>query len=189
MHTSTSVDDAMDRIYADLKQFNHFSSPEANIASVQRSGNTAHFAVNGAAPALASWVIGNSIDVTLWDRDAQKQVVAVTIGDHPLVGVRKWWPEKAGELLSSSGGIVDIITEAYERKSGLFNRFGYWLAGPYGQNDMWLTYLQNIATYWKGNYNASVVEWEAKHNRVSGTQNPFRAELPAALQNSRFTHR
>jgi RHS repeat-associated protein len=183
-----TTNEAMNRIYDDLRQFNHFSSPVQNIAAFTRSGDKGHFSVNGAAVAGASWIVGNSIDIIVLERSAQKEVIGITIGDHPLVGVRKWRPEKAGELLGKKGGIIDVVTEAYERPSGMFNDWFYSLAQQ-GQNEMWLIYLQNIAIYWHDHHKATDLEWEKVQKKVPGTINPFRAELPAELQNSRITYR
>jgi hypothetical protein len=159
-----------------------------NVAEFYRSGNTGHFSINGAAVAASSWVVGNSIDIIVLERPSNRQVIGVTIGNHPLVGVRKWWPSKAGDLLGSTGAIVDVETEAYERASGFWNETFYSQAKE-AQNTMWLTYLQNIAIYWKNNHKGKVVEWEKNVGPASGTNNPFRAELPAHLQNSRITYR
>lgn len=179
---------AMNRIYDDLRQFNHFSSPVPNVARFTRDGNKGHFAISDAPIALGSWLLGNSIDIIVLEHQARREVVGVTIGDHPLVGVRKWWPEKAGLLLTGSGTIVDVVTEAYERASGKWNESLYSEARS-EQKRMWLTYLQNIATYWRKHHRAQVVEWEEVLETAEGTANPFRSELPAELRNSRFTYR
>lgn len=179
---------ALDRIYDDLRRFNHFSSPMRNVAEFTRDGDKGHFAINGAPIAFGSWFLGNSIDIIVLENAAKREVTGVTIGDHPLVGVRKWWPEKAGVMLSRSEAIVDVITEAYERASGKWNESLYSMMRT-EQHEMWLMYLRNIATYWRNKHRARVIEWEKDLGTVKGTENPFRGELPAGLQNSRFTYR
>jgi RHS repeat-associated protein len=182
------TNEAMNKIYDDFRRFNHFGSPVPNVVTFTRSGNRGHFAVSGGALAGISWLVNNSIDIAIVENFGKREVTAVTIGNHPLVGVRKWRPEKVGEMMSSTGGIIDIVTEAYERPSG-------WLSDTFysevrnQQNQTWLIYLRNIATHWRDRHGAKVVEWERVLNGAFGTNNPFRSELPAELQNSKITYR
>ena len=57
---------------------------------------------------------GLSIDVTLYSRTSEKRLLAVTTGNHPLVGVRMWRVEKADQA-----NCMKIITEAYDQAKRL----------------------------------------------------------------------
>ena len=81
---------AVSEIYSDFETFAHFNAPTSNIAGVSNRDNYAHFDLNPGLSASASWVAGNSVDVALVKNPGKRELMAMTIGDHPLVGVRRW---------------------------------------------------------------------------------------------------
>jgi len=170
-------------MYKDLAQFSHFDYPKENIGQALVSGNKVHYTISGTVLPALSYIVGNTIDVELVLHPQKNEVQAVTLGDHPLVGSRKWRVE------NPRGYVFKVITEAYEQASGLSN----WVAHPlaaYQQDDMWTTYLENIGSHWQLLYPGTTV---SKVNRlfedVTLPKNPYRAELPTNLQNSRHIER
>jgi RHS repeat-associated protein len=175
---------AMSSIYSDFETFAHFNEPTANIAGVSIKGNYAHFDLNPGITASASWVAGNSVDVVLVRNPGKRELMAMTIGDHPLVGVRRW---SVKTVRVANTCRVEIETEAYEQVSSLLNKLGRWGSGREQQDQMWTTYLANIADYWYDKIRARVIDNAVGWVEPAGTdQNPYRSLLPAELQNSQY---
>jgi RHS repeat-associated protein len=180
------LQEALTKIYADFETFAHFNEPTKNIAGVSINGNYAHFDLDPGISASFSFIIGNSVDVVLVKRPEKLEMMAMTIGDHPLVGVRKWTVRK-GNLTYAKTCRVEIETEAYEQASLLFNRIGRWMTGRGQQDQMWTTYLANIADHWYEKIRAQVivpaVGWVEPAGR---NDNPYKSQLPADLQSSKY---
>jgi hypothetical protein len=83
------------------------------------------------------------VDVT-YD-DANHEVTAVTLGNHMVVGKRKWFVT-AGEENLDGTLTVEVCTETYEQRNGWLTDRGFWMVG--GKTEMenlWAVYLNNVA--------------------------------------------
>jgi RHS repeat-associated protein len=198
LHTVTlrvcniSSRDAVNQAWEDLKAFNHFTP---NLAGISLDGDKGHFTLRWTEPiskvGSAMPFVGNSIDVLFHRSEPTKELFAVTVGDHPLVGVRKWWAMDVGNPANKSEVYLKISTEAYENTNGpLVNRLGRWWpidGGHSKQNRMWSMYIDNIANWWKENKRATIHEKpEPVVEETNLTYNPYRGLLPSNLQNSQY---
>ena len=184
--------EAIDKAYAGLKKFDYF---EPNLASVSVSGDRGHFNLSWweffSKVGSATPLIGNSIDVVFHNSDATSELFAVTIGSHPLVGVRKWWATENPRNHSRKEVLLVISTEAYEQSNGLVvNALGRWWpvdGGHLKQSSMWSSYLRNIADAWKKNHNARLEESPTPVVEATNlTYNPYRGLLPPSLRESQY---
>jgi RHS repeat-associated protein len=184
--------DAIEEAWNGLKNFHYF---EPNLASVQVNGDRGHFKLSWweffSKMGSATPVIGNSIDVLFHRNEATKEQFAVTTGDHPLVGVRKWWTVENPRNHSKKEILLVISTEAYEQANGLvINALGRWWpidGGHQKQSRMWSNYLRNIADAWKKNHKARLEESPPPVvETTSETYNPFRGLLPPNLRESQY---
>ena len=179
---------ALDKIYGDLKKFEHFSP---NIATVSVTGDHGHFALRWTQPiskiGSAMPLVGNSLDVQFVNQDSARLLMAVTLGDHPLVGVRKWWVNDLGDKRDNAVH-VQIVTEAYEQVNGvLINKMARAWDGRSKQNAMWKQYLDNVAEWWQKNNGATIEDKPTQTIESTGlSYNPFRRDLPQSLQNSQY---
>jgi RHS repeat-associated protein len=172
-------------IYEDLKNFKHFD--HLNSSTVRVAGEKANFKLNrflGAFPSAAE--ILNSIDVALSSDETNYTVMAVTLGDHPLVGVRKWSVE---QLCAGKESIIRIKTEAYERPRTLYgvelNDVGQQLFGAEIAKEMWARYLTNIAedlVRQGGRFDRGTLVYKERYGKLGDSDNPFRKDLPYKLQ-------
>ena len=182
---------ALNMIYSDFETFAHFNEPTANIAkvSILNNGQKAHFSLNPSFSASAAWIAGNSIDVALAKYPASRELFAMTIGDHPLVGVRKWAVRKR-EDSAKKPCKVDIDTDAYEQANGLSSKIGRAMTGRDQQNSMWSTYMLNIAEHWKRNHKAQEIDRDFRQTVPAGrNDNPYKSRLPADLQKTKMKER
>jgi len=175
------VDRIVREVYSDLERFNHF---KPNFSSIYLSGDgrTAHFSLDNVVLALAS-VPAGSIDVELVRRPDRSEVLAVTTGLHPLVGVRRW---RAAALVTNTryrARAILVETEAYEQANGLLNWIGHPAASIF-QDQMWEIYLNNIAGHWKKTKKA--IPFNYRETFSGSSDNPLRWRLPPSLQNSRY---
>jgi RHS repeat-associated protein len=184
--------EALNKAYSDLRNFEHF---DPNLATVTVNGDRGHFNLRWTEPfakaGSATPFVGNSIDVLFHRRDATRELFAVTTGDHPLVGMRKWWVVDLSSKGSKSVVYMAIFTEAYEQTNGpVVNRIGRWWpldGGHSKQNRMWTRYLNNIAEWWKQNKGATLENDPTPMVEATNlTVNPFRKELPLSLQKSDY---
>ena len=178
-------------IYDDFKIFANFNNPTQNIAEVSISGTHAHFDLNNFATSFGQMISGYDINVTLIPDDQNKILTAVTIGQHPLVGVRKW-----SVNVSQDGDdfLFEIFTEAWERS--LFTAVEIakqFLDGEEDMDKMWTTYITNTAFKWKPQLeNLSAIPvtqtpiQKINDNHGPTSENPFRNTLPVTLQDSKF---
>jgi hypothetical protein len=180
------LEQALTMIYRDLETFAHFNEPKKNIASVSINGVKAHFDLEPSPSAAAAFMAGNSIDVILVKYPESRELFSVTIGDHPLVGVRKWAVRKRNTTVGKPSQ-VDIDTEAYEQVNGITTQWGRRMSGRGDQHRMWSTYLENIADYWRRTHRATEIDRDFRVPEPAGvSDNPLKSRLPANLQNTRF---
>ncbi|MGH7179087.1 MAG: hypothetical protein ACREJC_17040, partial [Tepidisphaeraceae bacterium] len=162
----TNAENLAAAIYNDLKNFNRFGQRQGgtNIAEAtftkDQPYDRAHFELNqngllflGIAD-LNHWAnVLASIDVLLVPKDSQKRLFAVTLGRHPLVGVRSWRVWTAVDP-NTNEVIATIMTEAWDRvsaRTGAFpglNAFGMMWGGGQNQNNMWSNYFDNLTERW-----------------------------------------
>ena len=181
-----------DEIYSSLKKFDHFNW--LNGATVFPEGDRARFTVNG-GPAEMLHAF-NTIDVALAFDDANHTVTAVTLGDHPLVGVRKF----SVSLLCAGhqGYMLRVQTEAYERarlavpgSMPAANILGQTFVGEQFAKDMWARYLKNIAEWAQtrgGTFDGGIRYQRYALDRTDD-RNPFRVDLPLSLRSNYPTDR
>jgi RHS repeat-associated protein len=178
-----SMEKAMSNMFEELLAFKYF---EPNIAKLKQTGNRGHFAITDPQMAGTAELAGNSIDVIFYTRFPQKQHLAVTTGNHPLVAVRMWRVEQAGTT-SSGTSVINVITEAFDQANGYFNDWGRYAVGRDQQMEMWNKYLANIENGWKRTYQATRVGKVDKFiAEGQSLPNPFKAFLPADLQVSKY---
>jgi hypothetical protein len=180
------MDEALSRMFEDLKAFTYF---EPNIAKFKLVGaNRGHFVITDPNMAGMAELGGLSIDVIFYSRSAERQLLAVTTGRHPLVGVRMWRAEKAG-FMADRTSVIKVITEAYDQANGWLNDWGRYHMGRGQQRTMWTTYLSNIEAGWYKRYRATR---SGKNKNILLTDqklpNPFRPLLPPELQKSEYKY-
>jgi hypothetical protein len=145
---------AAGKIADNYQHFTSFNTPTMNYAVVAVQGNQASFYLGANGPETPGFLQGymsnviNDAGATVnlssqWSNNGQTFVqTAVTVGDHPLVGVREW-------TVTVIGNDVTYGTFAYEQpRSVLFdlNGLGYsLLGGATDQSNIWNTYLSNIS--------------------------------------------
>jgi len=180
------MEEAMSKMFEELVQFKYF---EPNIANFKPVGaNGGHFGLTDPSMAGTAELGGISIDVILYTRYANKQLLAVTRGDHPLVGVRMWRVEKAGTTANGTT-VINVITEAYDQANGHLNNLGRYFSGRDQQMIMWKKYLSNIEAGWRQQYRATRVgRQRALLETDQKEPNPFKALLPAELQSTKWIY-
>ena len=179
-----SMDEAISRMFEELTRFTYF---EPNIARYQPVGaDRAHFEINDPSTRGTMELGGYSIDVILYTRSAEKQLLAVTTGDHPLVGVRMWRVEKAG-FTADRKSVMRVVTEAYDQANTWLGDWGRYQTGRDQQIIMWTKYLSNIEAGWGKRYGATRIGAIDKFLHPNQSlPNPFRSLLPPKLQQSEY---
>jgi RHS repeat-associated protein len=179
-----SMDEALNKMFEDLQRFTYF---EPNIARFKPiGGNRGHFDMTDPSMRGTAELGGLSIDVIFHTRAAEKQLLAVTNGNHPLVGVRMWRVEKAGHTAKRES-VIRVTTEAYDQANGWLNDIGRSQSGREQQNIMWTMYLDNIEAGWKKSYGAyRNGKMEKSIQTDQSLPNPFRSLLPPELQRSEY---
>lgn len=145
MDISISAKDIAEKqksVEKDFGKFASFGNPKANEAFVTVNGDKAFFSLRG-PKGYGSVLIGNdeavAVKITSSKTDDKFIQTAETLGDHQLIGVRKWYVEKVGETR------IRVGTEAYEMPRGGLNRIGFkYGGGKESQDNIWKTYLENI---------------------------------------------
>lgn len=183
------------RIYEDMKKFVRLGDPFPNIVKVKiaqgQNGGRGRFTLTAdlGRDYLGTTVTKNSVDVIFTFDDKKRTIWAVTVGRHPLVGVRKWVVEVIGPCR------IYVETSASERAraipdaSGLVpaeaNAIGREFLGFQSQNDTWARYLKNIADDAKAKSEATLdppgVRAQSVPDSKPDSQNPLRKELPGHL--------
>jgi len=149
-------------IYRHLKDFRHFN--QNNLAQVRiiRAGALApaalqdrHFALFRVRLLLETkpldlhWALANTaqglvnsnpVAVELRYHDKLRMVEAITLGDHMLVGYRRW------RVIETSEHSVRITSEAWVRPNGKLNEFAMRSLGPLAMKRIWAQYLANIGS-------------------------------------------
>jgi hypothetical protein len=80
-----------------------------------------------------------------------RTVSGTTLGDHQLVGQRRW--SVSVTPIDGCSVRVTIKTEAYERPRSWANWYGFQIAGAQDMTAIWEAYLLNIQDWANGNYN------------------------------------
>src|SRR5262249_13654297 len=99
------------------------------------------------------------------------QVTAVTLGNHMVVGVRKWRVKRTGR------GSIMVNTEAWEQRNNVFTNAGFKIIGRDKMAEVWTNYLVNIGkaitAEYKGRYSLSPVFWKEQEKG----ENPFKKDV------------
>ena len=122
-----------------------------NVADETEDGATANFDLLGLSGWLSDLTNDDKVQVALsYDGDV---VSGQTIGDHQLVGVRRWSFTVSGE--QADGFTIEVKTEAYEKTRGVPNTIGMLLVGEAEQAAVWTAYLTNIKSWWSQSFDAT----------------------------------
>lgn len=196
------------QMFAEMATFQHFSAN--NIATARMitapagtvgPNATRRFVMFRADPATT--VVGglnfaqqflNSewVPVEILTDEANMTITAVTMGDHMIVGVRRW------TVVPNADGSYRIETEAWEQRNGMVNNVAMVtgvplvLSGKEVMGMVWDVYLNNLGqratgarrtggagdryTYTPGTNNEAGL-WR---HRPRGSENPFRAGIPGS---------
>jgi hypothetical protein len=178
-------------VLAWLKDFRYFNND--NIASV-RLASPGGFATKeqegelfalfhptplGEMPSMAGalnsaqyFVNPNDVAVRLFSTDSSPSVMAGTLGNHMISGVRKW------TVTEGASGLT-IETEAWEQRNGQINDSAMHLGGKDAMGGIWVTYLTNMARAATANGGSFGKFREYWDSRIGG-QNPFIPGLPGS---------
>ncbi len=138
-----------DDIYDKLKGFSLFNDGHNTIAKVDlrtENGDTfADFTAFGLL-GLGNRLIGQyTVPVKLTNDDTSREITGRTLGNHMLVGVRKW-------RVRVEEDIVTVETESWDRPATSLNTVGMTLLGASSQLGIWSQYFANIKEYVRDNY-------------------------------------
>jgi hypothetical protein len=177
--TDEEVIELADTIYAGLKKFRHFN--DGNLAQATQFSTTSgrSFAIFSLGFPVTLLPQGGDrlesfIDrfamVRLSYQDKDRQVVAETLGNHVLVGVRYW-------RVTVSGKYIIVRTAAQDRRSGSLADKGFMRdnRGPDDTVKIWDTYLRNIVKAeigdgWEVEYLPDISEFlESEPNTVESS--------------------
>lgn len=137
----------------------------------------------GVLNGLQEFVNSRWVPVEIFYDDATRTITAVTLGDHMVVGVRRW------QVIRQDDGSVVVMTEAWEARNGGMNDFAMRTGVPgimTGRQVMamvWNRYLQNIGNAfttgggrfdWQAGTNGELGLWR---ELPAGSANPFRPGL------------
>lgn len=150
-----------------------------NIASVKVTGNRAAFTTLGYAGYAMNRINPINPTVRLVNGPDQNELSAVTLGEHMLVGIRRWRIVIANENPPD----LRVETEAYDQDNGYWNMAGR--NSGYGQArqyEVWHDYLSNIANHWASSAGATSSGESHIEAQDVGTTNPWRSQLPPSLQ-------
>ena len=147
-------------IYRQLKDFRYFDQDNLAQARVIRAGALDSAALQERQFALfrvrllletkpleTHWALANTLQglvnsnpvaVELHYHDRLRMIEAITIGNHMLVGSRRWHVIKTGKQS------VQVTSEAWVRPNGKLNEFAMQSLGPLAMERIWSQYLTNI---------------------------------------------
>lgn len=147
-------------IYRQLKDFRHFDQDNLAQVKVIRAGALAPTALQQRQFALfrvrllletkplhTHWALANTLQglvnsnpvaVELHYHDKLRMVEAITIGNHMLVGSRRW------HVIETSKQSVRVTSEAWVHANGKLNEFAMQSLGPLAMKRIWSQYLANI---------------------------------------------
>ena len=148
-------------IYRQLKDFRHFNQDNLAQVRIIRAGALDPAAIQNRQFALfrvrllletkpldSHWALANTLQglvnsnpvaVELHYHDKLRMVEAITLGDHMLVGCRRW------HVIATSKQSVRVISEAWVRPNGKLNEFAMESLGPLAMERIWAQYLANIS--------------------------------------------
>ncbi|MGD9634298.1 MAG: RHS repeat-associated core domain-containing protein [Pirellulales bacterium] len=155
-------------IQDDLEHFRHFNFGHNDQATVRVSGGIAYFDMLGVAGLLSDLINDPKVAVSL--STLGNEVSGQTLGDHQLVGVRKW---RYAVDNVASGYAVTIETEAYDRPRIKADDYGAAIAGTEVQLAIWKAYLRNIADYYVNLYDGSILDQHASWQFLGYVANPW----------------
>jgi len=126
------------------------------------------------------------VPVEIITDEQNKTITAVTMGDHMIVGVRRW------TMKPNADGSYRIETEAWEQRNGMVNNVAMntgvplVLSGKEVMGMVWDRYLNNLGT--RATQNGGTYQYAPGTNgesglwrhRPRGSQNPFRAGIPGS---------
>ncbi len=191
-----------DQMFAELSTFQHFNAgniatarvinpppgtvgPDANRRFVMFRADPAVSVVGGLNFAQ-QFLNSEWVPVEIFTDERNRTITAVTMGDHMIVGVRRW------TMKPNPDGSYRIETEAWEQRNGMVNNVAMVtgvplvLSGKEVMGMVWDRYLNNLGTratqnggtygYAPGTNNDSGL-WR---HRPRGTPNPFRAGIPGS---------
>lgn len=190
------------QMWGELTTFQHFNAgniatarmitappgtvgPDANRRFVMFRADPAMSVVGGLNFAQ-QFLNSEWVPVEIFTNERDMTITAVTMGDHMIVGVRRW------TVKPNADGSYRIETEAWEQRNGMINNVAMVtgvplvLSGKEVMGMVWDRYLNNLgqrATTDGGSYrytpgtNGEAGLWR---HRPRGTQNPFRAGIPGS---------
>jgi hypothetical protein len=172
---SVNVVALADELFLALRDFKYFDGGCNTMAVVYGKHD-----LNGVCYAMfdtgkffgwcSSWINPRVVPVRIWCDKNSRKVVGDTAGDHMLIGQRHWWVEV-------NSGLIEVLTEAYERPRDWRNRAGMWCAGRRVQLQIWTCYLENIlAELLKAKASGGAVAPASAPSKHSG--NPWPPKLP-----------
>jgi RHS repeat-associated protein len=181
------LDDKIEEIYQGLKDFRWFN--EGNIAKARLiegkgDGEGRHFVAfttnnffKNMGQRMSSGNGPNGqVYVEVFYNDAAHMVTAVTLGNHMLVGVRKW------QVLRTMGTKnIMVWTAAWERRNSWFTQKGFERIGQSETTKVWTVYLTNIGNaatddQTLGKFTVSRVLWLEED--ADDMENPYKRGLP-----------
>ena len=145
-------DEVQRAVYKDLKKFKDFNGGYNKGGRVFLDGDIARFEALGMFSMLSELINPVKVPVRLTYQEKEFTVSGQTLGQHMLVGMRKWGVDlkkaKSGECLTdgtfSAKQVIVVWTESWDRPNGWTNRLGMWAAGSESQLEIWEQYLRNI---------------------------------------------
>lgn len=180
--TNEQLNQKADEIYQSLKKFEHFSNnniaetrmivPSAEQINKNNSLKNRQFVeftttgilqgvaqhqVSGDGPAGAVYV------EAMYD-DKSRTVMAITLGNHMVKGVRAWGVAPLKDKCS-----IVVLTMANERRSNQLTELGFKVIGQEKMGEVWKIYLSNIAKatttgVTNSSYELLPTEWKDRGN-------------------------
>lgn len=197
---SSQMDEAATAAYNELKSFAQFNAANAKeysdalfikgakYASDHPGHNLANrqfvgFTLKGLSGWLSTNVVGNGESdgrayVELSYDDASRTVTAVTLGNHMIVGIRKW---HVTTTFKDGQGIVYLKTAAWEQRNGWLNDQGFWHgSGLDAMRSVWNNHLNAVGENVQKQFPAGSW-WKATSSeqpllRPSNSPNPWKGK-------------
>ncbi|MEW5978123.1 MAG: RHS repeat-associated core domain-containing protein, partial [Acidobacteriota bacterium] len=156
-------------VYDDFSRFASLNDPQENVAAVRLTPDgMAYFDLKNPVNDILLNLVNERFPVYLKGNN-DDETKAITAGGHPLVGVRKWRVDQ----LSPNPLDINMVTEAWERPRGIFNRLGESL-GREDQKALWTIYLKNIGAKIKARFGGELGEVKVPPTIQRGPMpNPF----------------
>jgi len=116
-----------------------------------------------------------TVAVEVFANDYSQLVSAVTLGNHMVVGVRRWY-------VQAFDCEVKVSTEAWEARNGTANDIAMnlpWVGGRQVMGSVWHQYLINIGEAYAGEGNFAIHS-EYWGHLDAGSQIPFQYDIPGS---------